>query len=99
MAQRRNKRPRYSEMPAEFAELELGALGELGDTMAEFEGGTINVAGGIPGERAVVRIYRYRRRRKDVVSGIVSRFSKRRRIAPRRGADTVDRVRVANGSI
>lgn len=60
-------------MPAEFAELELGELGELGDTTAEFEGRSINVAGGIPGERALVRIYRYRRRRKDVVSGIVSR--------------------------
>ena len=60
-------------MPAEFAELELGVLGELGDTTAEFEGRFINIAGGIPGERALVRIYRYRRRRRDVVSGIVSR--------------------------
>ena len=60
-------------MPPEFAELELGSLGELGDTMAEFEGGTIHVAGGIPGERVVARIFRYRRRRKDIVSGIVSR--------------------------
>lgn len=73
LAQRRKKRTRFEDMPAEFAELELGALGELGDTTAEFEGRAINVAGGIPGERAVVRIYRYRRRRKDVVSGIVSR--------------------------
>ena len=60
-------------MPAEFVELELGELGELGDTTAEFEGRSINVAGGIPGELALVRIYRYRRRRKDMVSGIVSR--------------------------
>ena len=74
-------------MPAEFAELELGELGELGDTIAEFEGSPINVAGGIPGERAVVRIYRYRRRRKDVVSGIVSRVIEPSpyRVAPRCG--------------
>ena len=74
-------------MPAEFAELELGELGELGDTIAEFEGRPINVAGGIPGERAVVRIYRYRRRRKDIVSGIVSRVIEPSpsRVAPRCG--------------
>ena len=74
-------------MPAEFAELELGELGELGDTIAEFEGSPINVAGGIPGERAVVRIYRYRRRRKDIVSGIVSRVIEPspHRVAPRCG--------------
>ena len=87
MAQRRNKRPRYSEMPAEFAELELGTLGVLGDTLAEFEGQAINVAGGMPGERALVRIYRYRRRRKAMVSGIVSRVLKASpdRVAPRCG--------------
>ena len=73
LARRRKKRTRFEDMPAEFAELELGNLTELGDTAAEFEGEIINVAGGIPGERAVVRIYRYRRRRKDMVSGIVSR--------------------------
>ncbi len=73
LARRRKKRIRFEDLPAEFAELELGDLTELGDTAAEFEGGSINVAGGIPGERALVRIYRYRRRRKDVVSGIVSR--------------------------
>ena len=74
-------------MPAEFAELELGAFGELGDTAAEFEGGFINVAGGIPGERVVARIYRYKRRRRDVVSGIVSRVldASPDRVAPRCG--------------
>ena len=74
-------------MPAEFAELRLGELGELGDTIAEFEGRPINVAGGIPGERAVVRIYRYRRRRKDMISGIVSRVIEPspNRVAPRCG--------------
>ena len=59
------------EREPEFAELVLGDFDELGDTTAEFEGQTINVAGGMPGERAIVRIYRYRRRRKNRVSGIV----------------------------
>ena len=87
LARRRKKRTRFEDMPAEFAELELGNLTELGDTAAEFEGGSINVAGGIPGERALVRIYRYRRRRKDVVSGIVSRVIEPSpdRVAPKCG--------------
>ena len=72
-ARRGKRRSRDYEAPPEFAELELGPLGELGDTMAEFEGQVINVAGGIPGERVLARIYRYRRRRKDVISGIVSK--------------------------
>ena len=55
----------------EFADLVLGELDELGDTAAEFEGQTINVAGGIPGERVVARIFRYRRRRQQRVSAIV----------------------------
>ena len=55
----------------EFAELQLGEVDELGDTTAEFEGQTINVAGGIPGERVIARIHRYRRRRRQRISGIV----------------------------
>ena len=58
---------------AEFAELVLGPIDDLGDTLAEFEGGTINVSGGLPGERVVARIHRYRRRRRDHISGTVSR--------------------------
>ena len=87
MARNRRKRQRFEDRPAEFAELQLGAIGELGDTTAEFEGRPINVAGGIPGERALVRIYRYRRRRKDVVSGIVTRVLEASvdRVAPRCG--------------
>ena len=38
-----------SETPNETAELLLEDLGELGDTLAEFEGKYINVFGGIPG--------------------------------------------------
>ncbi len=56
----------------ETARLTLGGFGTLGDTVAEFEGSQINVFGGIPGEEVVCRIARYRRRRKAVVSGIVT---------------------------
>ena len=56
----------------ETALLTLGPFGTLGDTVAEFEGREINVFGGIPGEQVVCRIVRYRRRRKAVVSGIVT---------------------------
>ena len=66
---RRTARPPAQE--PEFAELLLGELDELGDTSADFEGGTINVAGGIPGERVIARIHRYRRRRQNRVSAIV----------------------------
>ena len=55
----------------ETAELELHAMGPLGDTVADFEGQPINVFGGITGERVVARIYRYRRRKKNVVSAMV----------------------------
>ncbi len=57
----------------EVTQLELTSWGSLGDTLAAFEDGTINVFGGIPGEQVEVRILRYRRRRQDHVSGIVTR--------------------------
>ncbi len=56
----------------ETARLTLGRFGTLGDTVAEFEGQEISVFGGIPGEQVVCRIVRYRRRRKAVVSAIVT---------------------------
>ncbi len=56
----------------EHAELLLGRMGELGDTVAELDGEPVNVFGGIPGERVVARIVRFRRRRKRVVSAIVT---------------------------
>ena len=56
---------------AETACLTLDRFGTLGDTVAEFEGREVSVFGGIPGERVVCRIVRYRRRRKAVVSAIV----------------------------
>ena len=84
---RRRRGERAPQGPPEFAELRLGAIGELGDASAEFEGATINVAGGLPGERVVARIYRYRRRRKPMVSAIVERVIEPSpdRVAPKCG--------------
>ena len=65
------KRAHKAKGEIETAELELRAMGPLGDTVAEFEGEPINVFGGITGERVVARIYRYRRRKKNIVSAIV----------------------------
>lgn len=56
----------------EMAQLDLTGWGTLGDALAQFEDGPINVFGGIPGERVMARILRYRRRRQDHVSGIVT---------------------------
>ncbi len=56
----------------ELATLTLEEMGPLGDTMAPFEGGRINVFGGIPGEEVVAQIVRYRRRKQRLVSGIVT---------------------------
>ena len=57
----------------EVVQLELHSWGELGDTLAEFEGSDINVFGGIPGERVEAQIVRYRRRRRQHISAIVSK--------------------------
>ncbi len=56
----------------EIATLDLHAWGDLGDTLAHFEDGVINVFGGIPGERVNARIVRYRRRRRQHISAIVT---------------------------
>ena len=56
----------------ELATLNLEEMGPLGDTMAPFENGRINVFGGIPGEKVVARIVRYRRKRRRHVSAIVT---------------------------
>ncbi|MCH7625643.1 MAG: class I SAM-dependent RNA methyltransferase [Chloroflexi bacterium] len=60
----------------ESATLHLDGWGELGDTLAEYEGSTINVFGGIPGEEVVAHILRYRRRRQSYVSAQVLRVLK-----------------------
>ena len=56
----------------ELATLTLEEMGPLGDTMAPFENGRVNVFGGISGERVVARIVRYRRKRRRYVSAIVT---------------------------
>ena len=48
-------------------------MAPLGDCYAHFEGETINVFGGLPGEEVVARVVRYRRRRRKFVSAIVHR--------------------------
>ena len=55
----------------ELARLTLEEMAPLGDTYAHYEDQTISVFGGIPGEEVVASIVRYKRRRKQHVSGIV----------------------------
>ena len=55
----------------ELARLTLEDMAPLGDTYALYEDQTISVFGGIPGEEVVASIVRYKRRRKQHVSGIV----------------------------
>ena len=68
----------------EYAPLTLDGMAPLGDCYARFEEQTINVFGGLPGERVVARIVRYRRRRRRFVSGIVERVlsASPHRVAP-----------------
>ena len=61
-----------SEAQSEITTLDLHAWGDLGDTLAHFEGGVINVFGGIAGEQVKARIIRYRRRRRQHISAIVT---------------------------
>ena len=68
----------------ELVELVLGDIGPSGDTTAEFEEGTIEVFGGIPGERVVARVHRYRKRRRQIVAAAVVRVisASPHRVAP-----------------
>ncbi len=68
----------------EYAPLTLEGMAPLGDCYARFEEQTINVFGGLPGERVIARIVRYRRRRRRFVSGIVERVlsASPHRVAP-----------------
>ena len=56
----------------EYAHLTLDCMGPMGDSLARYDGGVVNVFGGIPGEDVIARIYRYRRRRRSHISGMVS---------------------------
>ena len=67
----RNTGTRKAETEPELAVLTLEGFASMGDTYALFEGQKINVFGGIPGEEVVAKILRYKRRRKQLVSGIV----------------------------
>ena len=74
MATQATKRP--ADDQEEFARLTLEGMGTLGDTYAHYNGDKINVFGGIEGEEVVVRVIRYRRRRKRFLSGIVTEVLK-----------------------
>ena len=63
---------RELDFPKEFAELRLTSMGPLGDTLADFENASVEVFGGIVGELVKARIYRYKRRRQNKISAIVS---------------------------
>ena len=60
----------------EYARLELEGMGPLGDTYANYDGDVVNVLGGIPGEEVVAEIFRYKRRRKQHVSAVVTEVLK-----------------------
>ena len=62
---------RLDDAEVEFSTLRIDRLGALGDGIANFEGTEIGVFGGLPGELVKARIYRYKRRKKNIVSGIV----------------------------
>ena len=68
----------------EHATLALEGMGPLGDTYVRYGDEVINVFGGIPGEKVVARIFRYTRRRKRYVSGMVTEVLKPspHRVAP-----------------
>ncbi|MDP6064034.1 MAG: hypothetical protein QGI49_04510, partial [SAR202 cluster bacterium] len=55
----------------ELATLTLGEFDPMGDTVAELDGESISVFGGIPGERVVCRIVRYGRGKRRHAAGMV----------------------------
>ena len=69
-------RKQATEDGQECVTLTLEGMGHLGDTYARYGDDEINVFGGIPGEEVVAQIFRYRRRRKRYVSGIVTEVLK-----------------------
>ena len=68
----------------EHARLTLESMGPLGDTWARHNGERVNIFGGIPGEEVIARLIRYKRRRRQQVSGIVTEVLKPspHRVAP-----------------
>ena len=69
----------------EFAELFLEKMGNFGSPLATFEGQFIEVLNGIIGEKVKARIYRFYRKKKPIIAGIVTEVlepSSERVIAP-----------------
>lgn len=62
---------RLNDIDAEFATLRISEMGLLGDGVAIFEEDEIPVFGGLTGELVKARIYRYTRRKKNLVNAIV----------------------------
>ena len=61
----------------ECAILRLGDIGLNGDSVAVFEDDLIGVFGGIPGELVEADIYRYKRKKKHFIAGMVVRVIER----------------------
>lgn len=62
---------RQNDNEKEYAILRLGAITHLGDCQAQLGSELFSVFGGIPGELVKVRMFRYRRNKKNVISGMV----------------------------
>ena len=62
---------REQDIDKEYARLRLTKVGSLGDMIAEYQGGDIPVFGGIDGELVDARIYRFKRRRTEMVMAMV----------------------------
>ena len=75
---------REQDIEKEYARLRLTEVGPLGDMTAEYQGINIPVFGGIDGELVDVRIYRFKRRRREMVMAMVVEVieSSEHRISP-----------------
>ena len=62
---------RLDDADVEFATLRIREMGLLGDGVAIFEEDEIPVFGGLVGELVKARIYRYSRRKKNLITAIV----------------------------
>ena len=62
---------REQDIDKEYARLRLTKVGSLGDMIAEYQGGDVPVFGGIDGELVDARIYRFKRRRTEMVMAMV----------------------------
>ena len=62
---------REQDIEKEYARLRLTKVGSLGDMTAEYQGRDIPVFGGIDGELVDARIYRFKRRRIEIVMAMV----------------------------